>query len=119
MKNKLIYGLTFLIVFGMSSCEKLSDFGDTNVNPAATTEPNASALLTNSLAGLGNWTTSRQLGYYAQYFSETQYPSVSLYALPQSSFSGNYSGTLYDLQNIINITPSKNMAAVSNIVRNI
>ncbi len=117
MKNKLIYGLTFLIVFGMSSCEKLSDFGDTNVNPAATTEPNASALLTNSLAGLGNWTTSRQLGYYAQYFSETQYPSVSLYALPQSSFSGNYSGTLYDLQNIINITPSKNMAAVSNIVK--
>ncbi|WP_291400546.1 SusD/RagB family nutrient-binding outer membrane lipoprotein [Daejeonella sp.] len=117
MKNKLIYGLAFLMVFGMSSCEKLSDFGDTNVNPAATTEPNAPALLTNSLAGLGGWTTSRQLGYYSQYFSETQYPSVSLYALPQASFSGNYSGTLYDLQNIIGITSSKNMAAVSEIVK--
>lgn len=94
MKNKLIYGLAFLMVFGMSSCEKLSDFGDTNVNPAATTEPNAPALLTNSLAGLGGWTTSRQLGYYSQYFSETQYPSVSLYSLPQAAFSGTYSGTL-------------------------
>lgn len=117
MKNKLIYTLTFLMVFGMSSCEKLSDFGDTNVNPAATTEPSAPALLTNSLAGLGGWATSRQLGYYAQYFSETQYPSLSLYALPQASFSGNYSGSLYDLQNIMNITSSKNMAAVSSIVK--
>jgi hypothetical protein len=117
MKNKLIYGLAFLMVFGMSSCEKISDFGDTNVNPAATTEPNSAALLTNSLAGLGNWTTSRQLGYYAQYFSETQYPSTSLYALPQASFTGNYSGTLYDLQNIMNISSSKNMVTVSNVVK--
>ncbi|MGF1922768.1 MAG: SusD/RagB family nutrient-binding outer membrane lipoprotein [Bacteroidia bacterium] len=116
MKNKLIYALTFSMVIGVSSC-KLSDFGDTNVNPAATTEPNSAALLTNSLRGLGTWTTSRQLGYYAQYFSETQYPSTSLYALPQAAFTGNYSGTLYDLQNIINISSTKNMAAVAKITQ--
>jgi len=117
MKNKLIYALAFSMVIGVSSCDKLGDFDDTNVNPAATTEPNPAALLTNSLQSLGGWTTSRQLGYYAQYFSETQYPSVSLYALPQAAFTGNYSGTLYDLQNIINIGSSKNMSAISKITQ--
>ncbi|NCI47269.1 SusD/RagB family nutrient-binding outer membrane lipoprotein [Sediminibacterium soli] len=83
-------------------CNKVKDFGDTNVNPGATSTPVTSALLTNVEAGIGDYAVSIQPGQYAQYFSETQYPGTSLYTAPILSFSGLYSGDLYDLQNIIN-----------------
>jgi hypothetical protein len=56
-------------------------------------------------------------GQYAQYFTETQYPGVSTYSLPQLSFTGYYSGDLYDLQNIINLNQSKNSVAVAKILQ--
>jgi hypothetical protein len=83
------------------SCNKLKDFGDTNVNPNGTETPSPAALLTNVEASLGSAQT--QGGLYAQMFSETQYTDVSLYALPKLNFDGIYAGTLMDLQNIINI----------------
>lgn len=119
MKKKLIYVASLFTVLGLASCDKFSDFGDTNVNPAVTTEPNASALLTSSLAGLGaNWVTERRTAYYAQYITETQYPGTSLNNVSTTSgFSGNYSGALYDLQNIQNLNVSKNMNNVAKIVQ--
>jgi len=117
MKNKFIYALTFALAIGMSSCDKLSDFGDTNVDPRAVTVASAPALLTNSLAGLGGWVTDRQPGRYAQYFTETQYPGQSLYSLPIASFSGSYNGSLYDLQNIQNLNVNKNLNSVAKIVQ--
>ena len=89
------------IVIG-PGCNKVKDFGTTNVNPGGTATPVTAALLTQVLAGLGGYATSIQAGQYAQYFSETQYPGTSLYTAPILSFSGTYSGDLYDLQNIIN-----------------
>ncbi|MES2373207.1 MAG: SusD/RagB family nutrient-binding outer membrane lipoprotein [Bacteroidota bacterium] len=90
-------------VVGMTGCNKIKDFGTTNVNPNGTATPVTAALLTNVEAGLGgNYATSVQGGQYAQYFSETQYPGTSLYTAPILSFSGSYSGDLFDLQNIIN-----------------
>ncbi|RZK98121.1 MAG: SusD/RagB family nutrient-binding outer membrane lipoprotein, partial [Pedobacter sp.] len=117
MKKKLIYALSLVLALGTSGCD-FADFGDTNVDPSVTTDPNTAALLTNSLAGLaGGWVTDRRPGYYAQYFTESQYPGVSLYSLPQLGFSGSYSGSLYDLQNIINLGASNNMTQVSKIVQ--
>jgi hypothetical protein len=78
-----------------------SKFGDTNVNPNATTTPSTAALLTNVEAQLGGIASQTRGGLYAQYFSETQYTEVSLYALPKLDFDGTYSGPLFDLQNII------------------
>lgn len=83
-----------------STCS-LSDFGDLNRNPNATTIPVTSALLTNVLSGLGGWTQGMNEGLYSQYFSETQYTDASLYSIIQVNFTGNYSGAMYDLQNII------------------
>lgn len=117
MKNKFIYAASVSLVLGMTSCNKLKDFGDTNVNPAATTVPSAPALLTNSLVGFGGWVTDRQPARYAQYITETQYPGQSLYSLPQAAFTGTYSGSLYDLQNIINLNVNKNMTAVAKIAQ--
>lgn len=91
------------VIIAGSGCNKVKDFGTTNVNPNGTATPVTAALLTNVEAGLGgNYATSIQAGQYAQYFSETQYPGTSLYTAPILSFSGIYSGDLYDLQNIIN-----------------
>lgn len=117
MKKKLIYALSFTLFLGMTGCDKFEDFGDTNVNPGVTTQPNAAALMTNSLRSLAGWTADRRPAWYAQYFTETQYPAASLYALPQLAFSGNYSGVLYDLQNIQNLNPNKNMSNVANIAK--
>lgn len=117
MKKIFIYAFASLLLVGGVGCEKFEDFGNANVNPAATTEANVGALLTNTLAGLGGWAFDSRPGYYAQYFSETQYPDASLYSLPQLSFTGNYSGSLYDLQNIIKENKSNNQNVVAKIVQ--
>lgn len=93
--------LAVAIVLISISCNKLEDFGTTNVNPAATNSPITSALLTNVLSTIGDFAGHRVSGLYCQYFSETQYPDVSCYAAQTISPMGTYSGSLYDLQNII------------------
>lgn len=123
LKRLAVYTAALGLVF--SSCTRYSsDFDDTNVNPGVTGSPILSALLTNVEAGLGNYAAGNALslsasrpGMYCQYFSETQYPDASLYALPQFNFEGIYSGSLNDLQNIINTNTNNNMSAVSKILK--
>lgn len=117
MKKIRYYILTSLMTAGLTSCELFSDFGDLNDNPAATTTPIVGALLTNVQAGLGNNAFMITPGYFCQYFSETQYSSASLYANTQSDFSGIYTGTLYDLENIVIQDQSKSMSAVARILQ--
>src|SRR5690606_30213986 len=112
MKKKFIYTFDCLALCVVAGCEKLSDFGDTNDNPGATTEPIIGALLTNSSVSVGGYASQTRGGLYSQYFSETQYTDVSLYQIPQLNFSGEYSGVLFDLQNIINLEQSNNMSTI-------
>lgn len=89
-----------------NGCKKV-DFGDLNRNPNQTTEPITAALLTNVIAALGNtvWDQGgiRSIaGYYAQYFSQTQYTEFSRYAKTTTNMDLFYSGPLNDLQNMIN-----------------
>ena len=86
-----------------TGCNKIKDFGTTNVNPNGTPVPSTGALLTNVESGLGGFASQTQGGIYAQQVSETQYTDVSLYALPKLNFDAIYAGGLMDLQNIINI----------------
>lgn len=108
LKNILSAALITSSLVLYQSCNKIEDFGNMNQNPNATTAPVTAALLTNSLAGIGNnlaWDQgglSTVAGLYAQYFSETQYTEASRYAKPTFNFDGYYTGVLYDLQNIIN-----------------
>jgi hypothetical protein len=97
--KKAIYLLIIMVAVVLAGCSKLEDFGTTNDNPNATTNPITAALLTNTLSNLGG--TWAGQGLYCQFFSETQYPDFPCYALNQASPMGNYSGALYDLQNII------------------
>jgi hypothetical protein len=101
-----------------TSCKRYSsDFGDTNVNPGVTGSPILAALLTNVEAGLAGYGTNTRAALYCQYMSETQYTDVSLYSLPQINFEGEYSGSLYDLQNIINTNTSNNMTQLARILK--
>lgn len=106
--NKSVLAIiTGFILAGSIGCDKIEDFGDTNTNPNGTPTPVTSALLTRAIAEMGGTEGGLAIafyprpGYYAQYFSETQYPEVSLYGVPQLEFAQNYSGLLYDLENII------------------
>ncbi|MHA8065484.1 SusD/RagB family nutrient-binding outer membrane lipoprotein [Aquirufa sp. ROCK2-A2] len=117
MKKKIIYIFVSLLFLGVEGCTKMSDFGDTNVNPAATSEPILSALMANVQSGLGGYAASVRPGLYGQYFSETQYTDASLYSLPQIEFSGEYAGPLQDLQVIIEKNESNNMTQVAKILQ--
>jgi hypothetical protein len=102
--KKATYKITTLalaLVLMISSCNKFEDFGTTNINPAATNTPITSALLTNVLSGVGGYAAINGPALYCQYFSETQYPELSLYVANLATPSGAYAGVLYDLQNII------------------
>lgn len=103
--KKSIYKITTLalaVVLLFSSCDKLADFGSTNVNPAATNNPNTAALLTNVLSGMGGYAAIAGPALYCQYYSETQYPELSIYTanLASTNIMASYAGVLYDLENI-------------------
>ena len=101
--KKIIYTiltLTLAVVL-VTGCSKLKDFGNTNTNTQATNNPITAALLTNTLSGIGGWATLALPALYCQYYSETQYPDASCYAANLTTPMANYSGALYDLQNII------------------
>jgi Starch-binding associating with outer membrane len=85
-----------------TGCNKLEDFGDTNLNPLGSTSPITAALLTNAEVALGGVATSIRPALYVQYIAETQYTDVSIYAEPKLDFGGTYLGPLFDLQSIIN-----------------
>src|SRR4051812_32686436 len=100
MKRKIFkYMLSLLLpaLFMVTGCNKMKDFGNTNVNPNGTTSPILGALLTNVEAGIGGYASQTRGGLYSQLISETQYTDASLYSLPQLEFSGEYAGSLYDL----------------------
>lgn len=96
-KTIILFGLLCLSSCLFQRCN-LSDFGDTNNNPNATSTPVTAALLTNALANLGRVHIAQ--GLYAQYFSESQYTDESRYRRREFGF-GDYDGVLYDLENII------------------
>ncbi|MFM6953977.1 MAG: SusD/RagB family nutrient-binding outer membrane lipoprotein, partial [Sphingobacteriaceae bacterium] len=117
MKKKLIYVATTIFLLGISSCKKFEDFGNTNLDPSATTQPVLAALMANAQSTIGSYATQTRGGLYSQYFSETQYTDVSLYSNPQLSFTANYTGILTDLQTIIDKNESNNMTQVAKILQ--
>lgn len=104
-------------MMAMGSCDKIKDFGNTNVAPGDITKPVLSALLTNVESGLGGYASATRGGLYAQLFSETQYTDVSLYSLPQLDFGTEYTGNLFDLQTIITDGTNNNMVQVARILK--
>lgn len=108
MKKKFLYIAAVALSVGFTGCDKFGEFGDTNVNPGAVNDPIPTSLLANGLnAARGNAYSMAQ-GYYAQYFSETQYPQTSVYAPATSAFAGTYAGSLYDFEFLKTLPASTN-----------
>ena len=101
--KKIVSIVYIALIFYISGCTKIKDFGNTNVDPLTTKNPIPSALLTSSLSSVPNVSEVVYTGQYCQYFSETEYPGFSLYGSNIYSPMGYYSTVLYDLQNIINV----------------
>ena len=97
----------------LGSCNKIQDFGDTNVNPNGSTTVNTGALLTNVISNLGGITSGLVPGAYSQYFAESTYPGNSLYSDPNFSSAGTYSGNLMDCQKIITYNTDPKTAGIA------
>jgi len=122
MKNyKIKIALFSLGVATLLSCNKVKNFGDTNVNPANITSPATYAILTNVLAGAGTntgiWPLAKDNSatLWIQYASETQYPSAGLYAIPTYGL-GAYTGSLLNLKTIIQANNNPDEVAVARIL---
>ena len=102
IKKWLVGATASVVLLSASSCKKLEDFGDTNVDPNGSTQVLTSALLTNILGNMYNIQNKLDAGYFAQYFAEPTYPGSSRYNQPKFNFSGYYSGVMMDAQVIIN-----------------
>ena len=116
MKNSQIkialfaMGLTTLI-----SCNKIKDFGDTNVNPASISTPASYAVLTGVETGIAGWAKDNSATVWIQYVSETQYPSQGLYAVPTFGM-GTYTGALLNLNTVIKANSNPDEVAVAKIL---
>ncbi len=108
MKKKFLYIASAVLILSTSGCEKFGEFGDTNVDPDAVGTPVPSSLLANVLNNARGYAYQMGPGYYAQYFSETQYPEASLYVERRYAFAGVFSGPLYDVENILSLPNSTN-----------
>lgn len=105
IKNIFTAASIAFILLSANGCKKV-DFGNINQNPNQTTEPITSALLTNALAVAANnvWDQGgiRTIpGYYAQYFTQTQYTEFSRYTKTTTNMDLFYAGVINDLQVII------------------
>ena len=102
-----------------TSCNKVDQFGNTNVNPNGATQPITGALLTNVEAQIGHINAIDNFfnfgALYSQYSTQTQYGDKGRYGIPQVEYSmtaynesgtgatiGLYSGPMADCQTIIN-----------------
>ncbi len=103
-------GLTTLV-----SCNKIKDFGDTNVNPSDITSPSTYAILTNVETGISGWATDGNATVWIQYTAESQYPGIGLYGVPTFGF-GTYTGPLLNLKTIIDKNNNPDEVAVARIL---
>ena len=119
MKNNKIKNIA-LVALGLTtlvSCNKIKDFGDTNVNPSAITTPATYAILTGVETGISTWAKDNNAIVWIQYGSETQYPSTGLYNVGSTYFGmGSYTGHLLNLKTIIDANNNADEVAVARIL---
>lgn len=114
--NKLKITLFTIGVISLTGCNKIKDFGNTNVNPGDISTPATYAILTGVEAGIANWAINGNGQIWIQYFAESQYPGTGLYAIPRFGFAGNYTGQLLNLRTIIQANNNPDEVAVARIL---
>jgi len=105
-----------LVGIGMlaTSCEKIEDFGDTNVDPTKVSVPSTRSLLTNAMQNsTGLYIGSAQGTTMAQHFSEGPYLTSSGYgdAVGGNAYAAWYTSPLIQLQKIIDYNTAGSVEA--------
>jgi len=98
--KSITIGLSLAVIAcgGVTSCKK---FGDTNVNPYATTTPVTQNLLTGALRSIPNVTNPTLGALYAQHISDVQYTDGGRFIDINVAYTDFYRGPLLALQKII------------------
>ena len=110
MKKHFNYTLLVAFLLTIAGC---GDFGDLNISPNSSETPLTSALLTNSITGFASAVSTAKPSLFCQYRSQTQYTDASRYQFDPTEWEGEYVGSIYDLQNIININTDEATAAIA------
>ncbi|MBC7948560.1 MAG: SusD/RagB family nutrient-binding outer membrane lipoprotein [Chitinophagaceae bacterium] len=118
--RKLIYILLAgTVVVG---CNKFDS--DINISPNDPSVASGTQLIGNAQLSLASLSTSPAGNFAAQFLSETQYPTSSLYPEGGTSFYSLYQGPLMNLQTVLNSTtlstldgPINNQLAVAKILK--
>jgi hypothetical protein len=117
VSNIILIGLAAVAL--NTGCNKIDDFGTTNVNPNGATQPITAALITTVESQIGHINAIDNFfnygAAYVQYTAFTQYGDKGRYGIPQVEYSmtsynesgtaatiGLYSGPMMDCQTIIN-----------------
>lgn len=102
--NKYI-ALALVFTLALGSCDKINDFGDTNVDPTRVEKPSTRALLTYAQQqSTGLFSGNQVSNMWAQFISEGPYLTSSGYAdalTGAQSYYGMYTNILIQLQSII------------------
>jgi hypothetical protein len=113
IKSHTITAAVFTVCIIFSACSKLSDFGDKNTNPYATTTPITQNLLTEALRSLPGIINSNVGALYSQHISEIQYDDESRFLNTRFNYNGYYTGPLLNLSKIIELNTDPATAASS------
>jgi hypothetical protein len=119
--RKLLY-ILLIGAAGITGCNKFAD--DINISPNNPSVASGTQLIANAQLSLSTLHASPAGEFAAQYLSETQYPTASLYPEGGTSFYGLYYGPLMNLQTVLNSTslstldgPINNQLAVAKILK--
>ncbi len=124
MKKYILIIVISLVIAVLPGCEKVGDFGDTNINPNTNVSlvPNTSELLTSAMTdladlGLGILTETNRLEpqLFVQYVSQTAYPNESRYSTTNLSWNTHYAAPLEDVHQAIKFLSDPAFASNSKI----
>lgn len=109
--KKSILKITLLatLLLEFSACDTV-DFGDTNVDPDATTQVISSGLLTYAEAQVGSAVTADIGNHYVQYLSAITYTEASRYGTRNWDIDYLYYSPLINLQTIIDVNTNEETA---------
>ena len=117
LNNNIQIALIAMGLAGMVSCNKIKDFGDTNVNPAAITSPTTYAILTTVESGISGWAKDGAATAWIQYGSESQYPAEGIYDVTSTYYGfGTYTGSLLNLRTIISKNNNPDEVAAARVL---
>lgn len=101
--SKFIKSSLLVVLFAASSCDKLTDFGDTNTSLNSPSVASTASLLTGVIPNIGAIVTNQVPALYTQQLGDVTYIEESRYKTVNFNYTGFYTGPLNSLTRIIKL----------------